>query len=62
MSNELHGWKGGKKQTHKKREIRVFVSSTFRDFTLEREAIIKKAFREVSEKRLKDIIHRSTKQ
>ncbi|XP_076110507.1 uncharacterized protein LOC143079164 [Mytilus galloprovincialis] len=48
MSNELHGWKGGKKQTHKKREIRVFVSSTFRDFTLEREAIIKKAFREIN--------------
>ena len=50
MSNELHGWKGGKKQTHKKREIRVFVSSTFRDFTMEREAIIKKAFRDVSKK------------
>ncbi|XP_076109505.1 uncharacterized protein LOC143078527 [Mytilus galloprovincialis] len=48
MSNELHGWKGGKKQTHKKREIRVFVSSTFRDFTMEREAIIKKAFREIN--------------
>ncbi|CAG2215023.1 NPHP3 [Mytilus edulis] len=48
MSNELNGWKGGKKQTHKKREIRVFVSSTFRDFTLEREAIIKKAFREIN--------------
>ena len=32
----------------KKREIRVFVSSTFRDFTNEREEIIKKAFREVS--------------
>ncbi|CAG2252128.1 NPHP3 [Mytilus edulis] len=48
MSNELHGWKGGKKQTHKKREIRVFVSSTFRDFTMEREAIIKKAFRDIN--------------
>lgn len=31
----------------KKREIRVFVSSTFRDFTKEREELIKKAFREV---------------
>ncbi|VDI38996.1 Hypothetical predicted protein [Mytilus galloprovincialis] len=49
MSDELaFGWKGGKKQTHKKREIRVFVSSTFRDFTLEREAISKKAFREIN--------------
>ncbi|XP_052059702.1 uncharacterized protein LOC127700331 [Mytilus californianus] len=49
MSNELaYGWKGGKRQTHKKREIRVFVSSTFRDFTLEREAIIKKAFRDIN--------------
>lgn len=39
--------KDTKKKTHKKREIRVFVSSTFRDFTMEREEIIKKAFREV---------------
>ena len=31
----------------KKREIRVFVSSTFKDFMDEREEIIKKAFREV---------------
>lgn len=37
-----------KRVKHKKREIRVFVSSTFRDFTNEREEIIKKAFREVS--------------
>ena len=36
------------KRIHKKREIRVFVSSTFRDFRNEREEIIKKAFREVS--------------
>ncbi|KAL4237053.1 hypothetical protein ACF0H5_005437 [Mactra antiquata] len=32
----------------KKREIRVFVSSTFRDFQKEREEIIKKAFREIN--------------
>ncbi|XP_022088563.1 uncharacterized protein LOC110978130 isoform X2 [Acanthaster planci] len=32
----------------KKREIRVFVSSTFRDFTEEREVLIKKAFRELN--------------
>lgn len=31
----------------KKREIRVFVSSTFKDFNQEREEIIKKSFREV---------------
>ena len=31
----------------KKREIRVFVSSTFRDFKAEREELIKKTFREV---------------
>ena len=39
-----------KKKLHrrKKREIRVFVSSTFKDFTKEREEIIKKAFREAS--------------
>ena len=36
-----------KKVPRKKREIRVFVSSTFRDFMEEREEIIKKAFREV---------------
>ena len=38
-----------KKRTapHKKREICVFVSSTFKDFMEEREEIIKKAFREV---------------
>ena len=36
-----------KKAPRKKREIRVFVSSTFRDFMEEREEIIKKAFREV---------------
>ncbi len=32
----------------RKREIRVFVSSTFRDFKEEREELIKKTFREVS--------------
>ena len=31
-----------------KREIRVFVSSTFRDFEEEREMIIKKVFRELN--------------
>ncbi|VDI57556.1 Hypothetical predicted protein [Mytilus galloprovincialis] len=36
------------RQTRKKREIRVFVSSTFRDFKDEREEIIKKAFREIN--------------
>lgn len=36
-----------RKPAHKKREIRVFVSSTFKDFMDEREEIIKKAFREV---------------
>ncbi|XP_052774907.1 uncharacterized protein LOC128213338 [Mya arenaria] len=37
-----------RRKKRKKREIRVFVSSTFRDFTKEREEIIKKAFREVN--------------
>ena len=37
-----------KKQKKKKREIRVFVSSTFRDFKNEREELIKKTFREVT--------------
>ena len=32
----------------KKREIRVFVSSTFRDFKQEREQLIKKTFREIN--------------
>ncbi|XP_061175870.1 uncharacterized protein LOC133184810 [Saccostrea echinata] len=32
----------------KKREIRVFVSSTFKDFSREREEIIKKSFREIN--------------
>lgn len=36
-----------KPRRRKKREIRVFVSSTFRDFTKEREQLIKKTFREV---------------
>ena len=36
---------GGKR---KKREIRIFVSSTFLDFQDEREILIKKAFREVN--------------
>ena len=36
-----------KQKLRKKREVRVFVSSTFRDFTDEREEVIKKAFREV---------------
>ena len=36
-----------RRERGKKREIRVFVSSTFRDFGKEREEIIKKAFREV---------------
>lgn len=35
------------KTKRKKREIRVFVSSTFKDFSQEREEIIKKSFREV---------------
>lgn len=38
---------GRTRAKRKKREIRVFVSSTFRDFAKEREEIIKKAFREV---------------
>ncbi|XP_053394800.1 uncharacterized protein LOC123525710 isoform X2 [Mercenaria mercenaria] len=37
-----------KRIQRKKREIRVFVSSTFRDFSNEREEIIKKAFREIN--------------
>ncbi|KAK3101549.1 hypothetical protein FSP39_004391 [Pinctada imbricata] len=37
-----------KPQRKRKREIRVFVSSTFKDFNKEREAIIKKAFREIN--------------
>lgn len=44
------------RQTRKKREIRVFVSSTFRDFKDEREEIIKKAFREVSRIRYYNVI------
>ena len=36
-----------KKKLQKKREIRVFVSSTFKDFYKERDEIIKKTFREV---------------
>jgi len=40
--------KSKQKIKRKKREIRVFVSSTFRDFAKEREEVIKKAFREVS--------------
>ena len=36
-----------KRGKRKKREIRVFVSSTFRDFKAEREELIKKTFREV---------------
>ncbi|KAL3870127.1 hypothetical protein ACJMK2_042738, partial [Sinanodonta woodiana] len=40
-----------RRQTKMKRkhEIRVFVSSTFRDFTREREKIIKKTFREMNQ-------------
>ncbi|XP_077992057.1 uncharacterized protein LOC144446177 [Glandiceps talaboti] len=37
-----------KKAKKKKREIRVFVSSTFRDFKREREHLIKKTFRELN--------------
>ena len=37
------------KAKRKKREIRVFVSSTFRDFKAEREELIKKTFREVTQ-------------
>ncbi|XP_064632184.1 uncharacterized protein LOC135490720 isoform X2 [Lineus longissimus] len=36
------------KRKRKKREIRVFVSSTFRDFRDEREILIKKTFREIN--------------
>ncbi len=39
--------KGHRALKRKKREIRVFVSSTFRDFKQEREQLIKKTFREV---------------
>ncbi|KAL5013818.1 hypothetical protein ScPMuIL_008088 [Solemya velum] len=35
-----------KRQRKKKQEIRVFVSSTFKDFSKEREQVIKKTFRE----------------
>ena len=35
------------RRKRKKREIRVFVSSTFRDFKKEREELTKKTFREV---------------
>ena len=42
-----HQWKATERIVRKKREIRVFVSSTFKDFTNEREEIIKKAFRKV---------------
>jgi hypothetical protein len=37
----------GHRAKRKKRELRVFVSSTFRDFKREREHLIKKTFREV---------------
>ncbi|XP_033109970.1 uncharacterized protein LOC117111193 [Anneissia japonica] len=37
-----------RRQPKKRREVRVFVSSTFRDFQEEREALIKKAFRELN--------------
>ena len=43
-----HQWKATERIVRKKREIRIFVSSTFKDFTNEREEIIKKAFRKVS--------------
>ena len=43
----MSGQKAGARRKHKKQEIRVFVSSTFRDFREEREQIIKKSFREV---------------
>ncbi|XP_022091330.1 uncharacterized protein LOC110979639 [Acanthaster planci] len=36
------------KTKRKKREIRIFVSSTFKDFKEEREVLIKKAFRELN--------------
>lgn len=39
-----------KSKTKKKREIRLFVSSTFRDFTQEREELIKKTFQEINRK------------
>lgn len=37
-----------KQKLEKKREIRVFVSSTFKDFAKERDEIIKTAFSEVN--------------
>ncbi|XP_033745872.1 LOW QUALITY PROTEIN: uncharacterized protein LOC117331312 [Pecten maximus] len=37
-----------KPRKHRKREIRVFVSSTFKDFSDEREQLIKKTFREIN--------------
>ncbi|XP_069101362.1 uncharacterized protein [Argopecten irradians] len=37
-----------KPRKHRKREIRVFVSSTFKDFSEEREQLIKKTFREIN--------------
>ena len=40
--------KRNKSKGRKKREIRLFVSSTFRDFVGEREELIKKTFQEVS--------------
>ncbi|XP_038072011.1 uncharacterized protein LOC119740704 [Patiria miniata] len=40
--------KPAKQTKRKKREIRIFVSSTFRDFKEEREVLIKKAFRELN--------------
>ena len=36
------------KKRKTKREVRIFVSSTFRDFSEEREMIIKKVFRELN--------------
>ncbi|KAJ8300007.1 hypothetical protein KUTeg_021526, partial [Tegillarca granosa] len=43
-----HNEKKRKQRPRKKREIRVFVSSTFKDFSQEREQIIKKTFREIN--------------
>ncbi|XP_060078987.1 uncharacterized protein LOC132558436 [Ylistrum balloti] len=40
--------KARKLRKHRKREIRVFVSSTFKDFSEEREQLIKKTFREIN--------------
>lgn len=42
--------KSMRKTARKKREIRLFVSSTFRDFTKEREELIKKTFKEINQK------------